>query len=189
MSYIGNHLNVQFYNGGAVYHHAFDIKSFLQSWPSPNNLLKAVEEDIEVKVHLAELRALGIIDKIITGPFWRVINHADSILDLNSYLFTMKERFELWCKDASSLLNGEPLFDEDTIPIHRDQISEELFESTADSECESLTQQVFEMFMHRLLLILERQAEDQLPGGKHFIPTENVSKISSTVPSTNMASE
>lgn len=45
------------------------------------------------------------------------------------------------------------------------------------------------MLMHGLLLILERQAHDQLPGGKYSNPSESVKNISSTVPSTNMASE
>ena len=33
MSYIGNRLNVQFYNGGAIYFHREDIKSFFKSGP------------------------------------------------------------------------------------------------------------------------------------------------------------
>ena len=41
--------------------------------------------------------------------------------------------------------------------------------------------------MHGLLIILERQAEDQLPGGKYFEPSDL--SIASTGPSTNMASE
>ena len=160
MSYVGNRLNVQFFNGGAVIYHKDDIVSFLKAWPNPNNLLKAVHE-----VHLAELRALGIIDILITGPFWRVFNAADSILDLNSTLLTMKQSFESWCDDASLLMEGEPLFQE--TQVHKDEIYDALFKTTGDAKFDSLTQQALEMLMHGLLLILEKQAQDQLPGGKY----------------------
>ena len=189
MSYIGNRLNVQFYNGGAIYFHREDIKSFLKGWPNPNNLLKAVSEDMENKVHLAELRALGIIDKLITGPFWRIVNQADNILDLNTPLLKMKQSFERWREDTSPLMDGEPLFEENDVPVHKDAIYDALFEATEDTDFDSLTQQALEMLMHGRILILERQAQDQLPGGKYSNPSESEKIISSNVPSTNMASE
>ena len=189
MSYIGNRLNVQFYNGGAIYYHLNDIKSFLDGWPAPNNLLKAVKEDMESTVHLAELRALGIIDKLVTGPFWRVVNKVDNILQLNTSLFKIKECFEKWCVDASELMEGKPLFDEDDVPIHKDDVYEALFIPTEDPDFDSITQQALELLMHGLLLILERQAQDQLPGGKYWNPSKTEKTISSTVPATNMASE
>ena len=189
MSYVGNRLNVQFYNGGAIYFHREDIKSFLESWPNPNNLLKAVQEDLGSEVHLAELRALGIIDKLITGPFWRVVNLASNILELNTSLLQMKQSFESWCDDASPLLDGEPLFPESEVPIHKDAIYNAIFEATGDANFDALTQQALEMLMHGLLLILERQEQDQLPGGKYYNPTSSVKSMSSNVPTTNMASE
>jgi hypothetical protein len=36
------------------------------------------------KVYLAGCRALGIIDKLMTGPLWKQIENAKHILDLNS---------------------------------------------------------------------------------------------------------
>ena len=44
--FIGNRFNILFYNAGAVYYHADAIKEFFKAWPDPNNLLKAVNEDI-----------------------------------------------------------------------------------------------------------------------------------------------
>ena len=69
MSYVGNRLNIPFFSGGAIYYHREYIESFLKTWSNPNNLLKAVHEDMQNEVHLAEMRALGIIDKLITSPF------------------------------------------------------------------------------------------------------------------------
>ena len=66
---------------------------------------------------------------------------------------------------------------------------EKLFAPTNHPEFESLTQQALKTLMYGLLLIFERQAQDQLLGGKYFGPSDSGSTIASTVPSTNMASE
>ena len=46
---------------------------FKEVWQTPNQLLKAVFSDIQVPEFVAGCRALGLISKIITGPFWRVV--------------------------------------------------------------------------------------------------------------------
>lgn len=55
---------------------------------SKNQLLKAVSADLAVPEHLAGCKALGIINKVITGPLWRVLEDKDiTILDMNECLF------------------------------------------------------------------------------------------------------
>lgn len=71
--FIGNRFNILFYNAAALYDHRDSVVSFLSSWPDPNNLLKAVNEDVSNKLFLSEVRELGIIDKLLTGPLWRLI--------------------------------------------------------------------------------------------------------------------
>ena len=117
----------------------------MQTWPNPNNLLKAVAEDIVNRVHQAGLRALGLIDKRITGPYWRVLESAGNILDLNPYLHQMKISFENWSKKSSGLLEGECLFSD--ISVHEDEIYNELLKSAGD-EVDELTIQCLEMVMH-----------------------------------------
>ena len=58
-----------------------------------------------------------------------------------------------------------------------------------DDEFDVLTQQCLEVVFHAILIILERQCSDQLPGGKYWNPTENVQNLASKVPLTNKASE
>ena len=58
----GNRFNILFYDAGAVYYLASLIKKFL-----------------------AGCKALGLINKLVTGPLWRVIDTKDvSILDMNT---------------------------------------------------------------------------------------------------------
>ena len=67
------------------------------------------------------------------------------------------------------------MFPENDIPIHKDKIYESLF-GDYEANFDSMTQAALEMSMHGLLLILERQAKDQLPGGKFWDPSQDVKK-------------
>ena len=103
------------------------MRNFIKNWPNPNNLLKAVEEDISNRVFFAEIRALGIIDKLLTGPLWRLIETKKSILLLNPYLLHLKIRLTDLCKDASSVLRDKKVFRLDDIEIHNDEVYDSLF--------------------------------------------------------------
>jgi hypothetical protein len=76
----------------------------------PYPLLKSVEFDINEKIYLVEIRALGIIDKVITGPSWRLFEKKGSILSLNPYLSILMEKLQKWGSDASSIFEGDQLF-------------------------------------------------------------------------------
>ena len=65
-----------------------DMKTFFcEAWQTPNQLLRAVLCDIQVLEYLAGCRTLGLINKAITGPLWRILESPDiSILDMNEYM-------------------------------------------------------------------------------------------------------
>ena len=52
-----------------------------------------------------------------------------------------------------------------------------------------MTQQSLEVIFHAMLIILERQCVDQLPGGKYWQPRESIAMAATNVPTTNKASE
>ncbi|CAL4110248.1 unnamed protein product, partial [Meganyctiphanes norvegica] len=81
ITFRGHRFNHLFYASGATYHHLEDIRNFLDTWPDPNELSKSISFDICEKAYISSLRALGIIDKVITGPFWRIIKKVENILD------------------------------------------------------------------------------------------------------------
>ena len=64
-----------------------------------------------------------------------------------------------------------------------------MFSPCDDVEFNMLTQQALEMCMHSILLVLERLAADQLPGGKYFIPSDSLKEMAQHVPKTNKISE
>jgi len=56
---------------------------------------------------VADCKALGLIDKLVTGPLWRTLEESSiSILDMSAHYSEMLEMFESWSVDASSLLSG-----------------------------------------------------------------------------------
>ena len=72
VSFIGNRFNILFYNAAALYFHMESITNFLETFPNPNHLLKSVGELMENPFNIACVRALGIVNKVITEPFWRI---------------------------------------------------------------------------------------------------------------------
>lgn len=73
ISFRGHRFNHLFCVAGSVYYHRQDIQDFLSSWSDPHDLLKSVSFDIGEKAYMSSIRALGIIDKLVTGHFWKLI--------------------------------------------------------------------------------------------------------------------
>jgi hypothetical protein len=66
----------------------------LDNWADPNELLKSVAFDMTEMVYKSSVRALGIINKMITGPFWRLIEKVGNVLDLNPHLVALQVKFK-----------------------------------------------------------------------------------------------
>ena len=138
-----NRFNILFYDAAALFYHKSHLQDFLNQWISPNELLKSIEYDINEKIYIAEVRALGIIDKLITAPMWCLFESEGGILSINPYLKTALEKLQSWGNDASPIFEGDQLFMD--IQINKDDIYESLF-ADADPELDSLTQ----MCIHRI---------------------------------------
>ena len=67
-------------------------------------------------VYLAGCKALGLINELLTGPLWHVLESTMSILDMNEVYTSMRDQFKVWSEDASSFFEGmTALFDDTTI--------------------------------------------------------------------------
>ena len=90
----GNRFNVLFANGARIYYLHQHIAEFFRAWGTPNRLLQAVSEDINNPINIAGSKALGLIDKDITGPLWRILESTIHVLDIPNYYSKLKEFFE-----------------------------------------------------------------------------------------------
>lgn len=143
------------------------MQFFKDVWQTPNQLLKAVFSDIQVPEFVAGCRALGLINKVITGPLWRVVESSDvTILEMNSYFGILIRKLDTWSQDASILLQGHAELYVD-YPPNKDEIWNHLITPT---EFDHVTQEVLEVLCHSFSALLSRLVEDHLPGGTHYAP-------------------
>ena len=119
VNYKGNRAIILFKGAAQTYFHKDHITSFISILPDPNNLLFVVKEDISEPIHVAELKALGIIHHAITNPLWKKIIIVDNILGMNRYLHQLQSQLIKWKGDAITLLHDEILPD---MLIHHDSI-------------------------------------------------------------------
>ena len=85
-----------------------------------NKLLRAVQADIQNIPLLAGVRALGILHKHFTEPFWRMIeNPKIHVIDLKVHIQTAYNTLEKWKEDSSPLLqtNLSHVFCVNGVPI------------------------------------------------------------------------
>ena len=186
-SFRGNRFNVLFWNGACVYYHKDHFKEFFEIHGTPNRLLQAVSEDVSDEVNMAGCRALGIIDKLLTGPFWRLCENVENILDMNPKIKEIQENCLRWANDASSLLlNKEPAFR--GADVHKDGIYECLFKSHSH-EFDQLTIAALEVMLGHCCLTISRQMKDHLEGGALSDPSQKMLEETSSSPATNCISE
>ena len=108
---------------------------------------------------------------------------------MNPPLHQLQLSLEKLCKNAEPLLEGDPIFNESIAPVNKDHIYNELFKVPDDQELQIMTQQMLELLCAAILLVVERQCEDQLPGGKYFDPSEKLKIQASNVVTSNIISE
>ena len=187
ISFLHHRFNVFFVLGGAVYFHRFDLKNFLSTLDSSNFLQQSINADIDKKVYVSGFRALGIFNKLITGPLFRLVEQDGHIFALNNVWLSLKELLERCSQDASVLMKGESVLPGSE--LKKDVVFEELFKDTNDTEMDNLTLECLEIICCSCLVLIERQLKDQLPGGKYHQPSPDVMDETSLCVKTNVLSE
>ena len=110
ITFKGNRFNILFYNGGITYYLHEHCKHFFDGVKEDNKLLKAVFHDLQVPAYISGCRALGLINKFVTGPLWRLLESGIHILDMNQHYQRMEKLFSDLSVDASPFLAGNLCF-------------------------------------------------------------------------------
>ena len=126
-----------------------------------NRLLESVLRDLKTPYLIAGCQALGILDKIVTGPFWRYLQTSTiSVLDMSNTYTIMKDKFEEWGSDAQNLIeNKDALFKDHT---QDDEVSACLFNHINEH---SITLELLQLLCKAFSLTTQRLLLDHLPGG------------------------
>ena len=187
VSFQGNCFNIVFYDAGALYYISEQVVRFFNEvWQTPNQLLKAVHSDIRVPELVAGCRALGLINKVITGPLWRVLESDNvTILEMNTYFDVLITKLDAWAQDASRLLQGDAELYADYPPT-KDEIWYRLIAST---DHDATAQELLEILCNAFSALLSRLVQDHLPGGAHCNPSAELINETKSVSKTNVVSE
>ena len=184
----GNRFNILLYDAGVIYLLSSLIKKFLiEVWQTPNKLLRTVLVDVQVPEFIAGCKALGLVNKLITGPLWRVIESKDlSILDMNCRYQLLVDCLEKWSRDASPIVSCEAILFDD-FPPSDDQITRAL--CTPISEYDSTVQEILQVLFCAFSALLHRLLKDHLPGGDLDMPSDQLLVETRSVPNSNVISE
>ena len=80
----GNRFDIVFLYGARVFYlHKHMIEFLTKVWGPQNKLLKSVLDDTNNELYTSGCRALGLIDKFITGPLWKLLESNLHILDMS----------------------------------------------------------------------------------------------------------
>jgi len=181
----GNRFNIVFHDGAGVYYLHKHLQSFFSSiYGTPNRLLQTVFDNIQVPQYLAGCKALGIINKYISGPLWRKLESKISITEMSRAYQDMYDKFKEWANDSSDLLTGNDLLFPD-IPLKGDVLTELLSPSPYDDLATECLQIMFKSFVS----LMERLLQDHLDGGKFSESSSELSENTRSVPCTNTISE
>lgn len=184
----GNRFNVIFANGARVYKLRGHIVDFLQNvWGTPNRLLKAVLEDMCNDNYIAGCKALGLVDKLITGPLWRILESDVHILDIPEHYRKLKAFLsECTSQNITAVMRGK------NIPFDVKYMTcDGLWEAlVAETPNDSIVQHLLLSLFKSFELLLDRVLLDHQP--VLTAAAEDKSKVTSettSVKTTNTISE
>lgn len=183
----GNRFNIIFANGARIYYLHEQIANFLNLWGTPNRLLQAVLEDVSNTVNIAGCKALGLIDKFITGPFWRFLESDVHVLDIPVQYTKLKKFFDSTTESNVGLFMTGEHIPFDSALVNKDCLWESLTSpSRHDAICGSMLLSLFKTFG----LLLERVLDDLQPVTEaEAEQMERVRAETATIPTTNSVSE
>ena len=187
--FVGNRFNVLFYDAAGVYYLQHLMVRFIESihGVKANQLLQSVLRDLKTPNLIAGCRALGLVDKIITGPLWRkLVSKSMSVLSMGATYCKIKEKFDLWSEDASSLIDGSAICVPD-IDVHKDTVWESLVQPDSS---DAATIEILQFLSRAFAVTTQRLLVDHLPGGTHHGVTDGeIVAESASVPTTNVSPE
>ena len=83
--FLGNRFNIIFLNDAGVFYLYPFLVDFLNNLSIDNKLMSAVYHELQVLHFRVACQALGLIDKYITGPFWRMMVKQKEVLDISKH--------------------------------------------------------------------------------------------------------
>ena len=191
----GNRFNILFVDGGVVYYYRNHIVEFLdKTVGTTNKLLSSVLKDCKVHHYIAAMKALGLVEKLVTTPLWKIIESKCHIIEMNVHYRNLLGFLESTSQSAAAIQKGESPPFPDFVNLPRgDQSSHKcdrvLQELLTESEHDNTTEEVLQVLFTSWAVYLKRAVKEHLPGGDHTEPTPQMMAKTKSVPKHNKFSE
>lgn len=175
----GNRFNILFFNAAHVYFLHAHMKEYLDKQRNLNGLLKAVKYDLAISMHIAECKALGLINKFVTCPLWTIIEDKEiHILQMNEYLQELLTYLDKAQANFTEFMTGQMLPFGDETFIKKDAVYECLIKP---SECDADVQIFLSVIIPALSMLLTKHYGEHLSGGVHSNPSSEMYDVSKSV--------
>ena len=149
-------------------------------------MLVAVYWDLKVLAFRLGCRVLGLIEKLVSGPLWRIMVKEKCVLNMSTNYQKLLTCFERWADDSTSFLNNETFCDPSF--ISQDDCFNSLNEPVS-KEMYIMTKQCLEIIFGGLVIVTRRMLHDHLKEGKYSTKTPLLEKDASFVNTTNAVCE
>lgn len=183
--FVGERFHIFFHNGGSIFFLWDLITNFIENvWGAPNRLLQAVQKDLNVPFFKVACRALGILGKLFTAPWLRFTMVDRPVLELNPFYTDAEVKLLKWSQDSTDLLLGHSWIGEVDFQDNR------VFQSlTAPHDNDEDTKTLLQKLCATILVVLQRQCKDQLPGGQYYELSDDLLSKSSSCKANNISGE
>ena len=181
--FLGNRFNILFLNGARVFYLYPFLVDFLNNLALDNKLMSAVYHDLQVLHFRVACQALGLIDKYVTGPLWRMMVKEKEVLNMSKHYQKMYTFFNDCFLDATPFLEGRNSLFPDL--VREDDRLASLLCFDYGPNVKLMLKQCIELIFGGSVSISKKMLEDHLHGGKYASPDESLCKESVSVPTTN----
>ena len=183
----GNRFNILFFNVAHVFFIHRHMQQFLDQQPNLNNLLKAVKHDLNITLHIAGCKALGLLNKFVTRPLWKLIEDKElHILDMSKYMQQLLTYLNKANENMDEFMTGKIIPFDDEAFVHKDEVYKCLIES---SEYDNDVQMVLSVVIPAMTMLLKKHYAELLPGGSQSNATKEMYEAAKSVDKHNKYAE
>ena len=185
--FVGNRFHIYFLSSGYLYHYRTSLISFFTDvFPPQNAVHSSIFNALQIRDLHVTTRALGIVGKLVTGPWMRLLGQETSILGMNKFFREAFDRLTAWAIDASMLLQSDAPCAFSSVEVKRDTVFDSLVEPT---EFDAPTKSILQDLCKACCEVMARQLKTQLPGGQFWNPSAELLREAQSCSSTNISGE
>ena len=182
--WVGNRFNIFFVNAGLLYQYNELIQEFQTKYIKPRNGLHHAIFNMLTQGKIQHiLRALGLVNKFLTGPWMEWQGQRQNILATSQVFTRVLDRLDNI--STRDIVNGFTETAFGTAPKCDDKYVALTTSTNQDKE----TADVLSGLLHEATDVMRRQLVDHLPGGKFHNPDSEVQEEAKSCSSNNISGE